>query len=270
MKPTPDQFQAFQQVYDYYNRILFKNELPDVILNFTRQNQTDGYFAPVRWKASPSQTQFKAGKRKLSEDENPSEIYEKRNADYPRQGEVRHEISIHPHCLCRGKNAFIQTLVHEMCHLWQHEYGHPSRTTYHNQEWADKMESVGLIPSTTGAPGGARTGQRMNDYVQQGGKLEKAITAMPADLWLPFDALEYSAFDVTALEEWLNQAEHITQTNDATEIASIRKVLEGVREQKIKKRKMKYTCVSCNINIWGKPGLHVRCEDCDMKLLAVE
>lgn len=288
MKPTPIQFEAFQLLYDYFNRVLFKNELPDVILNFTRQNQTDGYFAPVRWKSSPAAEQrtsnSSAGDKQPSvgqrggsqlggippDDNNQMALFGKPKARHPQRDEVRHEISIHPHCLCRGKQAFIQTLVHEMCHLWQHEYGHPSRTTYHNQEWADKMESVGLIPSTTGAPGGARTGQRMHDYVQKGGKLEKAIAAMPADLWLPFDALEYSAFDVTALEEWLSQMEQMAPTHETTEIAAIRQVLEGVREQKMKKRKMKYTCVGCNINVWGKPGLRVRCEDCDMTLLAVE
>lgn len=297
MKPTPIQFEAFQRLYDYFNRVLFKNELPDVILNFTRQNQTDGYFAPVRWKSSPAgHAKEKAGNSSAGDKQpstgdsplggnplgvstlggNPPEdnqqmaLFGKPKASHPRRDEVRHEISIHPHCLCRGKQAFIQTLVHEMCHLWQHEYGHPSRTTYHNQEWADKMESVGLIPSTTGAPGGARTGQRMQDYVQKGGKLEKAIAAMPADLWLPFDALEYSAFDVTALEEWLHQIEQGALVSDHHEMAAIRQVLEGVREQKIKKRKMKYTCVGCNINVWGKPGLRLRCEDCDMTLLAVE
>ncbi len=44
----------------------------------------------------------------------------------------------------------MQTLVHEQCHMWQYHYGNPSRKTYHNAQWAAKMESIGLMPSSTG------------------------------------------------------------------------------------------------------------------------
>ncbi len=27
------------------------------------------------------------------------------------------------------------------CHMWQYHYGNPSRKTYHNAQWAAKMES---------------------------------------------------------------------------------------------------------------------------------
>ena len=255
MKPTPGQFQAFQRIYDYFNQALFKSELPDVLLNFTRQNQKAGHFAPIRWKASTGQ--------QTADKERTDQLF------VTESGDTRHEIAIHPHCLFLGKNEFIQTLVHEMVHLWQHEYAHPSRSGYHNREWADKMESVGLIPSTTGKPGGQRTGQCMSDYLQVGGELARIIANMPSDLWLPFDALEYSAFNVTALEAWLNElGANTSATND--EIATVKQTLEELKQQKLKKRKMKYTCVSCGINIWGKPGLRLRCEDCDLSLLAVE
>jgi hypothetical protein len=39
-----------------------------------------------------------------------------------------------------------------MVHLWQHHHGKPSRTGYHNKEWATMMKAVGLIPSDTAAP----------------------------------------------------------------------------------------------------------------------
>ncbi|WP_322097642.1 SprT-like domain-containing protein [Pelagibius sp. Alg239-R121] len=75
------------------------------------------------------------------------------------------EIAMNPEFF--GKERVIevlQTLVHEMCHLWQHHFGNPGRGRYHNEEWADKMESIGLMPSSTGRPGGKRIGDRMNDY----------------------------------------------------------------------------------------------------------
>ncbi len=67
-----------------------------------------------------------------------------------------------------------------MCHLWQHHFGTPSRTGYHNKEWAAKMREVGLIPSDTGKPGGKDTGQKVSDYLEEGGRFERACTAFLA------------------------------------------------------------------------------------------
>lgn len=254
MKPTPVQYTAFQQIYDYFNRALFRGNLPDVILNFTRQSQTAGYFAPVRWKAATIPISFNDSTR----------------ADPA----TRHEIAVHPSCLCRGKQEFVQTLVHEMVHLWQHEFGHPSLSTYHNQEWADKMESVGLMPSSTGQPGGKRTGQHMRDYLLPSGKLAQALEQMPESLWLPFDALEFQALDVSTLQDMIHDIEAAEQQGNvaswqAGEVASVRQTLEEVKQQKLKKRKTKYTCIGCNTNIWGKPGVRAQCEDCGMPFLPV-
>lgn len=58
----------------------------------------------------------------------------------------------------------LQTMAHEMCHLWQEHFGKSSRRTYHNQEWGNKMISFGLMPSNTGKERGKKTGQQMSDY----------------------------------------------------------------------------------------------------------
>jgi len=68
----------------------------------------------------------------------------------------------------------LQTLVHEMVHAWQFHFGKPGRRGYHNKEWADKMEAIGLMPSSTGKPGGARTGEKMADYAIPGGLFMQA------------------------------------------------------------------------------------------------
>ena len=54
-----------------------------------------------------------------------------------------------------------RTLVHEMVHLEQQHFGEPSRNGYHNRQWAEWMQRIGLHPSDTGAVGGKRTGQRV-------------------------------------------------------------------------------------------------------------
>jgi predicted SprT family Zn-dependent metalloprotease len=75
----------------------------------------------------------------------------------------------------------MSTIVHEMVHHWQHHLGKPSRSTPHNTEWANKMEAIGLMPSSTGQPGGKRTGHRVADYILPGGAFIKACEGMPRE-----------------------------------------------------------------------------------------
>ena len=63
-----------------------------------------------------------------------------------------------------------------MPHLWQHHFGKPSRTGYHNREWAVKMRAIGLIPSDTGEPGGKEIGQRVTHYIEEGGAFARACS----------------------------------------------------------------------------------------------
>ena len=116
-----------------------------------------------------------------------------------------------------------------MIHAWQQEYGAPSRRGYHNREWADKMEAVGLMPSDTAAPGGARVGQSVSHYIIEGGPFARAFERMPAECLLPW-------------QSW----EPTKGKRPGTPIS-----------------KLKYTCPSCAVNVWGKPGLNIRCGDCD-------
>jgi len=85
------------------------------------------------------------------------------------------------------------TLVHEQCHIWQYTLGMPSRPGYHNKEWANKMIAVGLMPSTTGKPGGKIVGQGMSDYPIENGVFLKALDKMPDRLKFPFISTEAEA-----------------------------------------------------------------------------
>ena len=92
--------------------------------------------------------------------------------------EITDEIALNPaHFASRTPTATLSTLVHEMVHLWQHHSGKPSRTGYHNKEWAAKMREIGLIPSDTGQPGGKDTGQKVSHYIADGGRFAGACTA---------------------------------------------------------------------------------------------
>ena len=137
-KPTMQMYSFVQDAYDFFNDKLFAGELPPCLLTLQREKNTMGYFSSNRWQGGGKQ--------------------------------VVHEIALNPAFFITHKPLeLMQTLVHEMVHLWQHEFGKPSHRAYHNTEWANKMESIGLMPSDTGEPGGKRTGQRMSDYPIEGG-----------------------------------------------------------------------------------------------------
>lgn len=135
--PTAEFYEELQKIYQFFNVELFNNELPNCLITVQRKKRVMGYFSPNRW------------------------VDDKENKI--------HELALNPSYFasCNFIEVF-QTIVHEMCHLWQFECGKPSRRTYHNKEWADKMESIGLIPSSTGKVGGKKTGQSMNDYPEKG------------------------------------------------------------------------------------------------------
>ena len=128
--PTQAQYGAYNLAFDHFNRELFAGKLAPCLLNFSRKARTNGFFSADRWSSRDGR-------------------------------DTTHEISLNPDLLAREPVAIMGTLVHEMVHLWQQEFGSPSRSTYHNVEWANRMEKVGLMPSNTGQPGGKRTGQRM-------------------------------------------------------------------------------------------------------------
>jgi predicted SprT family Zn-dependent metalloprotease len=146
-----------------------------------------------------------------------------------------------------------QTLVHEMVHLWQFEFGKPSRAGYHNKEWAKKMQEVGLMPSNTGKEGGKKTGQNMSDYPIEGGVFVKAFKKMPDKIILPFKSAEKIAGI-----SFVGGTEQGSEGDDA----------DKPKPTKPKKNKTKYTC-SCGTNIWGKPELNVICGDCEAPFKAV-
>ena len=52
--PTSSQFQAYEQMFAYFNAKLFAGWLPPVLLNFSRRAKSLGFFAPERWEKGKS------------------------------------------------------------------------------------------------------------------------------------------------------------------------------------------------------------------------
>lgn len=125
-----------------------------------------------------------------------------------------------------------------MVHLQQAHFGKPSRGSYHNQEWARMMRAVGLIPSSTGEPGGKETGPRVSHYIEADGRFALACA----------DLLARQAGMVPFVE-------------------AVDEIDRETREKKAAS-KTKYTCPGCGANAWAKPKTGLGCTDCNLPLEA--
>lgn len=199
---TSKQYNSFQKAYAHFNRTLFGGILPECLITLQRDGKAYGYF----W----------------------AEQFSKRTGD----GRTD-EIALNPDgFVFRTDAEILSTLVHEMCHLWQHHYGKPSRSGYHNFEWATKMIEVGLMPTATGLVGGKMTGQNMTHMMIPDGAFLKAYRRL----------VSQRGYKLT----WQSAPEVPTSLLGAKKRAS----------------KTKYTCPNCGANAWAKPGAMLICGHC--------
>jgi len=202
-EPTAQTYGEFQKAYDFFNARLFNGQLPRCLITLQRKSRAYGYFC---------------GERFVSSGE---------TADHC------DEIAMNPtHFRNRSDRETFSTLAHEMAHLWQQHFGKPPKTAYHNLEWAAKMEAVGLYPSSTGKPGGKRTGPKVSHYVIENGPYDVACKELIA-----------TGLTVT----W----------SDAN---------EELRKKKANTR-AKYVCPMCDLAMWGKPEALIMCMACDEAML---
>ncbi len=261
-------YELFSDAYAFFNNKLFEDKLPECLFTYQRQAKLMGYVAFKRW---------------VNE--------EGKNID---------ELAINP---CYFANysvtTILQTLCHEMVHIWQEYYGTPSRAGYHNKEWSNKMRSIGLMPSSTGGPDGDFVGQAMSDYVIKGGKFESACVEL---LETGFKLRWYDTVqippklpqvhkaaknNVIALKHNYESSNNRQSTDydlqsfpvDIDEISKQfetlayeeKKTKESPEIQtsraKNKSNRIKYTCPSCFSNVWGKPSLKIVCGECSIKFI---
>lgn len=210
--PTLGTYSSLTQAYDFFNSELFGGQLPACLITVQRHKGAYGYFSGDRF----------------SNAANPEELTD--------------EIALNPaHFAKRRPEQTLSTLAHEMCHLWQHHFGKRPRGGYHDRQWAAKMKEIGLIPTSTGQPGGKETGQKVTHIIAEGGPFARACARL------------------------LEQHPAILYHDRAGDSE------EGEKARKKKAAsKTKYTCPSCNTNAWAKPAVNLWCGDCQQPMQAEE
>ena len=224
--PTTKAYSELQSAFDILNSELFNGKLPYCLITLARHPRSLGYFSPDRF-----------GLRRGN-------------------GSV-HEIAINPQYLrTEPVISTLATIAHEMCHLWQQDFGRPSRGGYHNREFAEQMKSIGLQPSSTGAPGGAETGQNMSDYPIACGPFERVANAMIA---AGFEPSFFDRNEPTDREHTI----HFVEGEPAD-----RPVEFGTPG--LSGKRQKYKCVSpaCRVAVWGRPALKIICGECGTPFVA--
>jgi len=274
--PTKQNYDELSDAYDFFNRRLFGGELPGCLFTLQRKSRSMGYFSFERF---------------VSRDDTKSD-----------------EIALNPEYFAtRPVEDVLSTLVHEQVHQWQRRFGTPPRRGYHDQEFATKMQAVGLMPSNTGTPGGKTTGEKMSHYIMADGPFIHACKEL---LQTSFVIVWYDRYPVQMAREYEFAAETTVAVAQAGALAAdatgsgemeaamptvtkaagsaavvplysappidggldVERPQSGGSGGMMGKKsdasnRMKYVC-GCKINLWGKPGLRIRCEACNTRFAA--
>lgn len=141
-------YTTLTNAYAFFNEQLFDGKLPPCLIALARSRNVIGQFESMRGKA--------------------------RNRD-----EHVDLLTLNPdEFKGRSDARIISDLVHEMVHLFVFHFGQLVCFEEHNCSWADKMEAIGLMPSSTGKPGGKRTGEQMTHIIINGGLFDNACAEL--------------------------------------------------------------------------------------------
>jgi hypothetical protein len=200
-----DLYTELRMLYDTCNTKFFASQLPPVMILLRPRRSTFGYFQKACWGQMP--------------------------CDHSTRQAV-HAIALNSTLLPRlGEEEMVSTLVHEMTHLWQECFGErkPPKP-YHNREWAAKMVSMGLMPSSTGQPGGKQLGKNISEFRLDNGVFRHWYDALPKPLL-----------------SW----------GEVPQMVPV----------KTAPKRLKYICPSCEQKAWALEGASLLCGDCREPLI---
>lgn len=147
--PTEQAHEELAHAFEVLNDRLFDGELPPCLITLQRSRGFRGFFSAHRFIRADATT--------------------------------THEIAMNPQIFALATlPEVLSELAHNMAHLWAHMRGVQGRRGYHSKAWADRMEALGLMPSSTGRPGGKRTGEKVEHYIIEGGPFDQAVRDLVA------------------------------------------------------------------------------------------
>lgn len=270
---TREAYAELQLAYDYFNEHLFQGELPGAMITLQRHGRSMGFFDPDR---------FVSG-----------------------AGQIGDEIALNPQLFAtRPIEDTLSTLAHEMAHQWRYRNDlEPSRRCYHDKHWAEKMKAIGLYPSSTARPGGKEVGEKMSHYILPDGLFIRVCKAFLAKhkgiAWydrFPMEGGKDYEYAANATVKVPGKEISTTQGDGRDSAGQLDQVEEPIftpppvesglnvvsveprkakAEQAPAQRKtdgsnrLKYSCPSCRVNVWGKPDLHVDCGSCKKTFIVV-
>ena len=196
---TPELHRKMQVAVDHFKKLI--DVQSDAHLTFARRAHSKGHFASNR--------------------------YQGRNgATVP-----QHEINLNPDGFYGETDEQVaSTLAHELVHLWRYENGPSVKGGYHDKLWAAKMVAIGLMPSSSGTPGGKITGAKMSHYILPDGPFAESFAELVTTGW--------------RLD--LESAPRPGATRAPPS-------------------KLKFTCPECSANVWGKLDTAVFCKPCSIE-----
>jgi hypothetical protein len=242
LPPTIGFYSTLQSAFDHFNAELFDGKLPHCLITLRSASRVYGYHHAGRF-ISP-------------------------------KGEQIDELGLHPGFFTlRPIESVLSTLVHEMVHHWQENLGTPSPSNAHNKEWAENMQSLGLMPSDTGLPGGKRTGRSVSHYIMPDGKFlpacRKLVEGGFVIPWLDRH-LPSEPENQTVLAQALKNA-GVEYQSSPPPVSALPEVIKGkaaVYRPTPKKApaREKLVCQKCSSKAWVAPETLIICGVCNVQM----
>ena len=244
--PTLDLYVTLERAYDHFNAELFGDGLTPCLISLRSSSRVYGYHHHRRFIA-------------------------------PDGAEVD-ELGLHPGFFAlRPVEEVLSTLVHEMAHHWQNHHGTPTRSTAHNREWAAKMDELGLVPSSSGLPGGKRTGRSVSHWIRpQGAFLVSCRRLLESGFRLPWlDRHAPGPVDCSVHRQAALKAAGVDLPLSEPPGALLPAPADGLAAlvsppPRRGADRVRFTCAACKTTAWAKAQTPLRCGVCGEGLQAAE
>lgn len=154
-------YEQFKAVFDRFNEELFGeilgDKISDCVITLQRKSNTYSYMTFQSF---------------LSLDKSDNKL---------------HEICLNPEYFgVRPRIELLQSLVHEMTHVYQHSYGTVTKEGAHDEQFMDYMNAIGLMPSSNGLLDGKTTGgKKMFNYPLPDGRFLEVCNELSREGLLP-------------------------------------------------------------------------------------